>query len=71
MEIDSMEVKKIDTIKKTKEAAYWYDRMVFDLYMREGTIRKVQKITGIARTSLWETVNKMKKKIHENTFGRK
>jgi len=66
---------KIEKINAKLDSMYWYHRDLFKLYIKLGTLRAVEKQTGIPAVSVWETVNKVRKslknEINENTDSNK
>lgn len=56
---------KLDQIEGILKDVYWYKREVFKLYLRCGSLRKVEKETGIDHCSVAATVKEVKKEIIE------
>lgn len=57
---DSLDLKKVnDMLSKL----HWYDRKLFEIYLEEGSCRKVQAKTKINYNSVQETVRKVRKKL--------
>ena len=57
---DSLDLKKVnDMLSKL----HWYDRKLFEIYLDEGSCRKVQAKTKINYNSVQETVRKVRKKL--------
>ena len=57
---------KEETLAKIREALdslYWYDREMFMTYLEEGSIRAVADVTGIAATSIHNTVKRVRGQI--------
>jgi len=55
----------LEKVTKELDAMYWYDRELFRIYLEEGSLRKVEKATGIQFTSVKTTVDKVRKKIKQ------
>jgi len=55
---------ELSNVKKVLEAQYWYDKKIFELYLQEGSYRKVQKVTGIGYNSIEDTVRKVRKALN-------
>ena len=54
---------ELSNVKKVLDDEYWYDRRIFELYLQEGSYRKVQKLTGIGYNSVQDTVLKIRKAL--------
>jgi hypothetical protein len=54
--------KQIETLL---DEMYWYDRDMFYTYLECGSLRKVEAVTNIPYSSVFSTVNKVKKHIKE------
>lgn len=51
------------TATETLDGLYWFDRELFKLYVEHGSLRNVQKATGINRGFVYRSVNKTIDKI--------
>ena len=45
---------------------YFYDRELFKLYVKHGSLRKVEAVTGIKYGAIFQTITKVKKQINES-----
>lgn len=54
---------EISRINKIISDSHWYDRELFNLFLKLGSRRKVALKTGIPETSVKRTIREMKKKI--------
>tara|TARA_R110002020_G_scaffold283158_1_gene498889 strand:+ start:13645 stop:14250 length:606 start_codon:yes stop_codon:yes gene_type:complete len=59
--------KIIDKINKETERWHWYDKMLFQTYLKDGrSMRKLSKDTGISLTSVFTTLRNCKERLREN-----
>tara|TARA_R110001632_G_scaffold9350_12_gene35895 strand:+ start:716 stop:1324 length:609 start_codon:yes stop_codon:yes gene_type:complete len=59
----------ISLLETFLERQHWYDRDMLKLYLREGSYRKVSKITNIPFKSVGNTVKKTIKRIKLDYYG--
>lgn len=43
---------------------HWYDKKLFEVYLHEGSYRKVEKATTIGYNMVKKTVQKVRKKLN-------
>lgn len=56
-----------DKIRAEIEKLSWYDKMLFEIYLDEGhTISSLSRATGIPRTSISLSINRIRKHIKKN-----
>jgi len=56
-----------DKIKKEIEKLNWYDKMLFEIFVDEGhTISSLARATGIPRTSISLSINRIRRHIKKN-----
>lgn len=56
-----------DKIKKEIEKLNWYDKMLFEIFVDEGhSISSLSRATGIPRTSISLSINRIRKHIKRN-----
>lgn len=56
-----------DKIRAEIEKLTWYDKMLFEIYLDEGhTISSLARATGIPRTSISLSINRIRKHIKKN-----
>ena len=71
VEDDILNCMSLDAVNKKIDEMYWYDRVLFKTYLKEGSYRAVEKETGINYQSVRKTVKKvrkqLKKEIHEHS----
>ena len=69
-DVEDEDVDLTDFARRTKEELAklpWYDRMLFEAYVNEGhTISSLSRATGIPRTSVSLTLNRVRKHIKLN-----
>lgn len=56
----------INGIRKKIEGLYWYDREILNMYIEQGSVRKVSAITGIPHTSIFITIKNIRKCIKDS-----
>ena len=56
---------QLQKISDTLDKIHWYDKKIFELYLEEGSYRKVEKKTGIGYNSVQDTVLKVRKLLNE------
>lgn len=49
--------------QRTLESMHWYDRQLFDAYLKEGSIRKLHRATDISTRCIHKTIKKVRKTI--------
>ena len=54
---------ELDKINLILSKLHWYDRKLFEIYLEEGSCRKVQAKVGINYNSVQETVKKVRTKL--------
>jgi len=57
-------------VKEKLETLFWYDKGIFELYLKLGSLRKVEKETGIKYGAIHQTVNKVKRQLNESITNR-
>ena len=64
---DDTTVETADRIKAELQKLSWYDQMLFDVFVDEGhTISSLSRATGIPRTSISVSINRIRKHIKKN-----
>lgn len=58
---------ELNKIQKILDSLHWYDKKMFELYLQEGSYRKVEKLTKIGYNSVQDTVLKVRKIIKDGT----
>ena len=56
---------QLQKVSDTLDGLHWYDKKIFELYLEEGSYRKVEKKTGIGYNSVQDTVLKVRKLLNE------
>lgn len=69
-EADLEYYKTCKTIKEKLNTLFWYDKGIFELYLKLGSLRKVEKETGIKYGAIHQTVNKVKRQLNESVTNR-
>ena len=57
---------KEDVLKvfdKEAEELTWYQKMMFQSYIEEGSLDKLSKATGIPKVTIWDTISEIKFKL--------
>jgi hypothetical protein len=64
---EDVNLELVDKIKKLLKDLPWFDRMLFDVYVKENhSISSLSRSTGIPRTSVSLTINRVRKYIKKN-----
>lgn len=50
-------------VVKALENVYWYKKEIFELYVEHGTIRRVNELTGIPKSSIHKTISEVRNEI--------
>lgn len=61
---------KLKTVQDKLNSIFWYDREIFKLWLKFGSVRKVEQQTGIKYGAIHQTVTKVKKQLNENIISR-
>jgi DNA-directed RNA polymerase specialized sigma24 family protein len=56
--------------QRTLDSMHWYDRQLFDAYLKEGSIRKLHKATDISTRCIHKTIKKVRKTIKQAIDGK-
>lgn len=62
---------KLIIVKQELNNLFWYDKSIFELYVKFGSLRKVAAQTGIKYGAIHQTVTKVKKLINANINSRR
>lgn len=52
---------ELSKVQKILDDLHWYDKKMFELYLQEGSYRKVEKLTKIGYNSVQDTVLKVRR----------
>ena len=67
VEEDDTTTQVADKIRQELNKLSWYDQMLFDIFVDEGhTISSLARATGIPRTSISVSINRIRKHIKKN-----
>lgn len=56
---------RLKDVERVLNTFHWYDTELFRIYVREGSIRKVEALVNIPRASIHNTIKKVRKAILE------
>lgn len=65
-EENEINFENINKIKEKLNSLHFYDKGIFELYLKHGSLRRVSEIVGIPHTSIFYTIKKVQKCLKQS-----